>query len=114
MQNTPHHPTILENVRKVPFTVNDRPLLVIGMIGMIIPTGGYFIPMARAIGMNIGMIIPGIFVGCSIGIRLWMNHLGFVFLSVQLKTLKRLKVPEDSSNFDDFWTELLLATFRIV
>ena len=32
--------------------------------------------------MNIGMIIPGMEVGCSIGIRLWMNHLGFVFFTL--------------------------------
>ena len=38
--------------------------------------------MNTTIGMNIGMIIPGVKVGCSIGIRLWMNHLGFVFFTM--------------------------------
>ena len=52
-----------------------------------------FIPMARAIGMNIGMIIPGMEVGCSIGIRLWMNHLGFVFF-----TLGGGKAPQGEKN----------------
>ena len=30
------------------------------------------------------------------------------------QTLKRPKVPEDSSVFDDFWSEILAVTFRIV
>ena len=49
--------------------------------------------MARAIGMNIGMIIPGIEVGCSIGIRLWMNHLGLVCF-----TLGGLATPQGEKN----------------
>ena len=43
--------------------------------------------------MNIGMITPGMEVGCSIGIRLWMNHLGFVFF-----TLGGGKAPQVEKN----------------
>ena len=51
---------------------------LIGMNHLNHPNGSKSFCMTRAIGMNIGMIIPGIEVGCSAGTRLWMNHLGFV------------------------------------
>ena len=39
----------------------------------------FFIPIARAIGM---IASQGMEVGCPIGMRLWMNHIGFVFLTL--------------------------------
>ena len=42
-------------------------------------TLGCIIPMASAIGM---IASQGMEVGCPIGMRLWMNHIGFVFLTL--------------------------------
>ena len=45
--------------------------------------------MARAIGM---IASQGMEVGCPIGMRLWMNHIGFVFLILGgLGTLPRVR-----------------------
>ena len=46
--------------------------------------------MLRAIGM---IASEGMEVGCPIGMRLWMNHIGFVFL-----TLGRLSAPKSQKN----------------